>query len=442
LRIVGIEQALREIKISDLLNDPKKAEEFCKKHNLDPTFLNDFLIHQLNAREKKTGDIMQESFENERKQYKTKDEDEADSETEDPNEKESKLIWYLGLLFMACLAVYEYKKHYQEALKTLPTDAFTYSDKTIAWMKLLPTRYFSSLWGHFTNIEYSPPVKNFIINTYSKIFHCNLEEAEFPISEYKSLADFFKRNLKEGVRPIMDPENVQLISPVDGRVVHYGIVGDDDASIQQVKGVDFKLADFMGEDSPIFDVIKQLTETERGKEKDIYYCVIYLAPGDYHGYHSPADWTIQHRTHFPGYLFPVADWATHKIRNLFAMNERVVLTGEWKHGFFAYVPVGAYNVGSMKFDFDDIITNKRKQRLKSPPELKEYDPPVEKKIGENIGFFNLGSSVVMIFESPPVFFMVPRGGKVKLGETLTKEVTPEMAQIQLDKLLNQLHEES
>lgn len=38
--------------------------------------------------------------------------------------------------------------------------------------------------------------------------------------------------------------------------------------------------------------------TQEGNE--LYHCVIYLAPGDYHRFHSPTDWTVCHRRHFPG----------------------------------------------------------------------------------------------------------------------------------------------
>jgi len=45
---------------------------------------------------------------------------------------------------------------------------------------------------------------------------------------------------------------------------------------------------------------------------------------------------------------------------------------------------------------------------------------------------------VIIFESPPLLFMVPRGGHIKMGETLTLEVTPALAQAQLKKLMNEI----
>jgi len=35
------------------------------------------------------------------------------------------------------------------------------------------------------------------------------------------------------------------------------------------------------------------------------YIVIYLAPGDYHRYHSPAVFTASYRRHIAGYLEPV-----------------------------------------------------------------------------------------------------------------------------------------
>lgn len=63
----------------------------------------------------------------------------------------------------------------------------------------------------------------------------------------------------------------------------------------------------------------------------LYHAVLYLAPGDYHRIHSPVDWSIRERRHFPGTLFPVAPAVTRLIPNLLALNERVVLNGSWEH---------------------------------------------------------------------------------------------------------------
>ena len=42
------------------------------------------------------------------------------------------------------------------------------------------------------------------------------------------------------------------------------------------------------------------------------------------------------------------------IAGLFNHNERVVLSGSWKHGFFSFTAVGAYNVGSINLKFDKV----------------------------------------------------------------------------------------
>lgn len=46
------------------------------------------------------------------------------------------------------------------------------------------------------------------------------------------------------------------------------------------------------------DSFRNQLVTREGNE--LYHCVIYLAPGDYHCFHSPTDWTVSHRRHFPG----------------------------------------------------------------------------------------------------------------------------------------------
>lgn len=102
-----------------------------------------------------------------------------------------------------------------------------------------------------------------------------------------------------------------------------------------------------------------------------FFIVIYLAPGDYHRFHSPAAWVVERRRHFVGMspvvchrwvadilytgdLFSVSPWMAKRLENLFVLNERVALLGRWKHGFFSMVPVGATNVGSIKINFDQV----------------------------------------------------------------------------------------
>lgn len=86
----------------------------------------------------------------------------------------------------------------------------------------------------------------------------------------------------------------------------------------------------------------------------LFFCVIYLAPGDYHRFHSPTNWVVQKRRHFAGELFSVSPYFVKLLQNLFVLNERVVLLGKWKYGFFSMTPVGATNVGSIHINFDEV----------------------------------------------------------------------------------------
>lgn len=55
-----------------------------------------------------------------------------------------------------------------------------------------------------------------------------------------------------------------------------------------------------------------------------------------------------------GELLTVAPWAARTMPGLFALNERVVLYGQWRHGFFSVTAVGAYNVGSINLAVEEV----------------------------------------------------------------------------------------
>lgn len=55
-----------------------------------------------------------------------------------------------------------------------------------------------------------------------------------------------------------------------------------------------------------------------------------------------------------GSLMSVNPGVARWIKELFCHNERVVLSGEWTHGFFSLTAVGATNVGSIRIYFDKV----------------------------------------------------------------------------------------
>ena len=136
-----------------------------------------------------------------------------------------------------------------------------------------------------------------------------------------------------------------LVSPCDGKVTFCGPVEAPHTHLTQVKGIAYPLRDLVGHPAPAPD--------KKGGAR-LWQCVLYLAPGDYHGFHAPADWTVTMRTHFPGLLLPVASSLVGRVSGIFNSNERVSLEGHWAGGWLAYVAVGAYNVGSIVVKWDKV----------------------------------------------------------------------------------------
>lgn len=154
----------------------------------------------------------------------------------------------------------------------------------------------------------------------------------------------------------------------------------------------------------------------------LYYIVVYLAPGDYHRFHSPTSWVAEKRRHFAGELFSVSPYLQRTLPGLFTLNERVVLLGRWRWGFFSFTPVGATNVGSIKINFDrelrtnslttdtaaDRAAEEAAQRGEPYSGFAEATYAEASKLlgghalrrGEEMGGFQLGSSIVMVFEAP------------------------------------------
>ncbi|MED6157032.1 phosphatidylserine decarboxylase 1, variant 4 [Stylosanthes scabra] len=249
-------------------------------------------------------------------------------------------------------------------------------DVKATFLRLLPLRSISRCWGYLTSLEIPVWLRPHVYRAWAQAFHSDLEEAALPLDKYASLRDFFVRTLKEGSRPI-DDDPLCLVSPVDGTVLRFGELMGAGAMIEQVKGFSYSAFSLLGAspflptkaDSEVQEEHSEsMTTPEKSKKswwkislaspkvwdptscpkRGLFYCVIYLKPGDYHRIHSPADWNILVRRHFSGRLYPLNERATRTIRNLYIENERVVLEGLWKEGFMALAAIGATNIGSIE----------------------------------------------------------------------------------------------
>ena len=221
------------------------------------------------------------------------------------------------------------------------------------------------------------------------------------------------------------------MSPVDGAVTYAGPI--QGLHLHQVKGVKYDLRQFIGPletiDSEVvmdFDQywsLLSLNESLKSTISDsklfnnLNQVVVYLSPADYHRFHSPVTWTVFKRRHFPGKLYSVAPSVVRKWPGLFHTNERVAFIGRWKFGLFALVAVGATNVGSIVMHCDkELHTNRRRNNNSSE---KIYEQPLRFEKGEEFGYFNFGSTIVLIFEGPKNIKFESRAmRKIKMGESI------------------------
>lgn len=222
-------------------------------------------------------------------------------------------------------------------------------------------------------------LKNALIRWFIRQFRVAMGEAALTRPEdYASFNDFFTRALKTGARPLGGGED-RIVSPVDGVLMQFGRLVDGE--LLQAKGMTYSVEDLLD---------------ERGAAAEIYregsFANIYLAPPYYHRVHMPVAACLTRTRYVPGERFSVNAATSRVIEGLFRRNERVVCHFETPTGPLALVLVGALNVASISTVADGEIASGAARQW-------HHDPPLPLGRGEEIGRFNLGSTVIVLF--PP-----------------------------------------
>ena len=267
----------------------------------------------------------------------------------------------------------------------------------ILFLSVVPKHLVSRMAGWLAYRPVPRSLRPAVYRGYSRIFGAVPEEAELPLAEYPSINAFFTRALKPGLRPIAADA---IVSPADAAVGAWGPVADD--TLIQAKGRNYSLAALLG-DEPLAH------RMDGGS-----FATFYLAPRDYHRLHVPVDGVVTGATYIPGQLWPVNTYAVTHVADLFAVNERIVLTIEPPGGgLVVVVLVGATMVGMTRLVFDDLHTNARRREV----QRRTYDPPVPVRAGGALGHFEFGSTVIVVC-SPDSGALDPLavGQSVRMGQ--------------------------
>jgi phosphatidylserine decarboxylase len=245
---------------------------------------------------------------------------------------------------------------------------------------ILPHHALSKLMSKLTHCE-NKTWKNLFIRQIIKHYGVNMDEALEPdINAFKSFNHFFTRELNPDVRPLATERNA-IASPADGVVSQAGNITN--GKIFQAKGKSFTATDLLGGDA------------ERAEPfNNGVFTTIYLSPKDYHRLHMPLTGTLREMVHIPGRLFSVNTATTNSVPGLFARNERVAAIFDTDAGPMALILVGAIFVSSIETVWHGVVT---------PPSitsvrrwLYQENAPVL-KIGEEMGRFNMGSTIIVLF---------------------------------------------
>ena len=241
---------------------------------------------------------------------------------------------------------------------------------------LAPQKGLSILAGHLTHCRIKW-LKNALIRLFIHIYKIDLEDAASSnLADYPHFNAFFTRHLKSGLRTF--PGKKILGSPVDGVVSQCGKV--DQNRLFQAKGKTYTLDALLTEPQPV---------------RFQSFITLYLSPRDYHRVHMPLDGVLTRMLYVPGKLFSVNPQTVLNVDELFAKNERLICWFDTPKGKMVVILVGAMLVGSMATSWAGLVC---------PPhgrKIVHYDyqhQPVALKQGEELGYFQFGSTVIVLTE--------------------------------------------
>ena len=242
-----------------------------------------------------------------------------------------------------------------------------------------------------------------VIRWFIRRYGVNMAEAANPEpASYPSFNAFFTRPLNAHARPLADAD---VVSPVDGAISQLGPIAGD--QIFQAKGHSYSVAALLGGD--------------RGLAADFtdgQFATLYLSPRDYHRIHMPCDGTLVEMIYVPGALFSVNPATARGVPGLFARNERVVCIFDSPAGRFAMVLVGATIVGSMATVWHGVVNPPRAAQI---TKWRYDDAAVALQQGDEMGHFQLGSTVVVLFAKDRLSFNPTwsAGGSIRMGEAMS-----------------------
>ena len=261
----------------------------------------------------------------------------------------------------------------------------------------LPRRWLTFFMGWLSRLE-QPWLCRVCIAIWGLFTELDVSDARK--TRFRSLQEFFTRQLKDGARCV-DPDPEVLVSPCDGIVGAMGQVTE--GSVLQAKGFPYTLMDLLGDEELVSHYLNGSFVTLR------------LTSGMYHRFHAPYDCRVERVTYVSGDTWNVNPIALKRVENLFCRNERAIIRCRLNTSdqLVTLVPVAAILVASIRLHCADVLLHLKYRGPNTIP----CDATLRK--GEEMGWFQHGST--MIAFAPEGLALSPRlrqGGVIRMGQPL------------------------
>ena len=275
-----------------------------------------------------------------------------------------------------------------------------------SWQQnVIPQHYLSHLAGKLANAKWGW-LTRFCIKLFIKRYRVNMCEAKISdYTQFHTFNAFFTRELKSDARVIPHDKNL-IISPADGCISEVGKI--EKGQLLQAKGAYFSVKNLCADDETVAHLFE-----------DGAFLTAYLAPRDYHRFHMPLTGRLKKMIYIPGKLYSVNQSSVKYVPGLFALNERVICLFETDIGMVGFIAVGAMIVGSIVMKWHGIVIPQQKRTLQT---WDYADQNILFQQGEEIGHFQLGSTVILLFEKNKIQWeeALHADKKLQLGEIIAR----------------------
>jgi phosphatidylserine decarboxylase len=275
---------------------------------------------------------------------------------------------------------------------------------------LLPHTLLTALMYRSTRLRFRP-WKNWQIRWFVARYGVDISEAVHTDADaYEHFNAFFTRALRPGTRPLADGAE-SILCPADGTISAIGDVHSGE--LLQAKGQRYSLHTLLGGDdarAAVFD---------GGR-----FATVYLSPRDYHRVHMPVQARLREMVYIPGRLFSVNFATARIVPRLFTRNERLVCIFDTVSGPMALILVGAMLVSGIETVWSGPVVPPHGQAKRSW--RYEGEQAIRLSPGEEMGRFNTGSTVIVLFAENRIDWLdgLQPGVSVRMGQCLARPRAP------------------